>query len=144
MLLVQVVVAVYFLRTMPPVSYYDGDGRERTFHLLTYKRPWHSLDPAFEWVRRHARANTVIAATVPQVAYLRTGHKAVLPPFEIDHAKISRLLDEIPVDYLVLDKLEGPYISERFAAPVVVEQPEKWRLVFTAPNEEAKVYERAR
>ena len=144
MLLVQVVVAVYFLRTMPPVSYYDGDGRERTFHLLTYKRRWHSLDPAFEWVRRHARANTVVAATVPQVAYLRTGHKAVLPPFEIDHAKISRLLDEIPVDYLVLDKLEGPYISERFAAPVVAEQPEKWRLVFTAPNEEAKVYERAR
>lgn len=144
MLMVQAAVAVYFLRTMSPVSYYDGTGRERTFHLLTYESTWHSLDPVFEWVRRHARANAVVGTAVPHLAYLRTAHKAVLPPLEPDPDNANRLLDDVPVDYLVVDDLGGPYISEHYAAPVVAKWPEKWRLAFTAPDGGAKVYERAR
>lgn len=144
MLSVQLAVAVYFLRTMSPVSYYDRAGREQTFHLLTYESAWHSLDPAFEWVRRHATANAVVGTAVPHLAYLRAAHKAVLPPLEPDPYKANCLLDEVPVDYLVVDDLGGPHISEHYAAPVVAKWPEKWRLVFTAPDGGAKVYERAR
>jgi hypothetical protein len=142
MLLVQLAVAVYFLRTMPLVSYYDAFGQEQRQHLLTYEQPWHSLDLTFEWVRRHARADTVLATAVPHLAYLRTGHKAVLPPLQPDRAKASRLLDEIPVTYLVVDKLGGPHISENYTAPMVAEQPENWRLVYTAPDGGTNVYER--
>jgi uncharacterized membrane protein (UPF0136 family) len=144
MLLVQSAAAVYFLRTMPPVSYYDSFGREQTLHLLTYQPHWHSLDPTFEWVRHHATANAVVATSVPQLAYLRTGHKTVLPPLESDPREANRLLDEVPVDYLVLDKLGRPYISEHYVEPVIAKRPEKWRLVYSAPDEGAKVYERAR
>ena len=144
MLLVQLAVAIYFLRTMRPVSYYDVSGRERVLRLLTYEPHWHSLDSTFEWIRRHARASAVVATAVPHLAYLRAGHKAVLPPLGSIPAEASRLLDEIPVDYLVLDELGRPYITEHYAAPIVAEQPEKWRLAYTVPGTGTRVYERIR
>jgi hypothetical protein len=141
-LLVQVSVAVSLLRSLPPVSYYDAAGREQLLRLLTYESHWHSLDPAFEWVRRHATAGAVLATTVPHLAYLRTQHKAVLPPLERDTDTAGRLLDEVPVSYLVLDELRTPPISTGYAAPVIAQQPENWRLVYAAPGGGTKVYER--
>ena len=141
---VQVVIATYFLRNLLPVSYYDMAGRERLLRLLTYEPHWHSLDHAFEWVRRNTDANAVLATSVPHLAYLRTGHKAVLPPLEPDPEQANRLLDEVPVSYLVLDDLGRPPISENYAAPVVAHRPENWRLVYTEPDGGTKVYERVR
>jgi hypothetical protein len=143
-LLVQITVATYFLRSMRPISYYDAAGRERTLHLLTYESPWHAIDPAFEWIRRHGAANAVVATTVPHLAYLRSGHKAVLPPFEPNPTTASQLLDQVPVTYLVLDEIVGPQISKRYAAPLVTQNPDDWRLVFTAPDQKTRVYERVR
>ena len=144
MLVIQLAVAIHLLRTLLPVSYYDASGREKTLHLLTYGAPCHSLDSAFEWVRRHAAASAVIATAVPHMAYIRSGHKAVLPPLESDPVKASRLLEEIPVDYIVLDQLGRPFISEHYVAPVLAERPEAWQLVYIAPDGGAKVYERLR
>ena len=144
MLLIQIAAAVYFLRTLLPVSYYDASGREKTMRLLTYEKPWHSVDSAFEWIRVHAPPDAVIATAVPQLAYLRSEHKAVLPPFELDRLKASRLLDEIPVRYLVIDELGGPHITERYTAALPGSQPEKWNLVFTAPDARSRIYERTR
>jgi hypothetical protein len=144
MLLVQIVIAAPFLRNLLPVSYYDASGHERVHRLLTYEPHWHALDRAFEWVRQNAQPNAVIATTVPQLAYLRSGHKAVLPPLDPDTRQASRLLDEVPVSFLILDTLGRPPISDRYAAPVVAHQPEGWRLAYTAPDGGAKVYERIR
>jgi hypothetical protein len=143
-LLVQVAIAAHILRSMGPVSYYDADGRERVFKLIDYGGEWHALDPAFEWIRRNAATTAVIATTVPHLAYLRTGHKAVLPPFERDVDTASHLLDEVPVSYLVLDTFGSPGISERYAALVVAQRSQDWRLVFTAPDLVTRVYERTR
>jgi hypothetical protein len=143
-LLLQIIVATYFLHNMRPISYYDYDGRERTLHLLTYESPWHAIDPAFEWIRRHAAVNAVVATAVPHLAYIRSGHKAVLPPFELNPAMAQELLDQVPVSYLVLDEIIGPLISQHYAAPLVAENPDDWRLVFTAPDQKTRVYERVR
>jgi hypothetical protein len=129
---------------MGPVSYYDIAGRERVFKLIDYPSEWHALDPAFEWIQQNAAPNAVIATTVPHLAYLRTGHKAVLPPFERDEQTANRLLAEVPVSYIVIDRFGQPGISERYAAPAVAERPENWQLVFTAPDHETRVYERSR
>jgi len=145
MLLFQIVVAIFFLRTrLQPVSHYDPAGRERTFRLLTYERGWHSTDSAFEWIRRNAAADSIVATAVPHLAYVRSGRKAVLPPFELNVDTASRLMEEVPVSYLVLDNLGGPHISERYAAPIVEQRPSDWRLVFTAPDGKTRIYERAR
>ena len=143
MLFVQFLIATYLFESMAPVSYYDTAGRERVFKLIDYGGEWHSLDPAFEWIRRNAAATAVIATTVPHLAYIRTGHKAVLPPFESDPDSASHLLDKVPVTYLVLDRFVRPGVSERYAAPVVARKPEDWRLVFTAPDNKTRVYERS-
>jgi len=127
---------------MGPVSYYDTAGGERVFKLIDYPSEWHALDPAFEWLRQNAAPNAVIATTVPHLAYLRTGHKAVLPPFERDEPTANRLLAEVPVSYIVIDRFGQPGISERYAAPAVAERPEKWQLVFTAPDRKTRVYAR--
>ena len=140
----QTVVAVHLFRSRTPVSYYDAAGREQVLKLYDYGSEWHGFDPALEWVRRNAKESAIIATTVPQLAYLRTGHKAVLPPFEHDSDKAAHLLDEVPVTYLILDALGHPGISERHAAPLVANRPEDWRLVFTAPDSMSRVYERTR
>ena len=141
---VQVVIAAYFLRNLLPVSYYDMAGRERLLRLLTYEPQWHSLDRAFEWLRRNTEADAVVATSVPHLAYLRTGHKAVLPPLESDPEQANHLLDEVPVSYLVLDDLGRPPISQHYAAPVVAHRPENWRLVYSGPGSGTKVYQRVR
>lgn len=144
MLVVQLIVAIYFLRTMPLTSYYDKEGREKSFRHLTYESAWHSTDRAFEWIRRHGANDSIVATAVPHVAYIRTGHKAVLPPFELDPATASRLLDQVPVTYLVLDDLREPHISERYAAPVIELAPSDWQLVFQDTDGRTRIYERSR
>ena len=143
-LLTQIAVVAHVFRSMGAVSYYDGVGHERVLKLVDYPSEWHSLDPAFEWLRRNAPSGAVVAATVPHLAYLRTDHKAVLPPLERDADTASRLLDEVPVTFLVLDSFERPGVSERYAAPLVAQKSQDWRLVFTAPDLVTRVYERTR
>lgn len=142
MLLVQAGIGLVFLRNLRPVSYYSAQGEERSDRLLTYEAHWHALDRAFEWIRRHAKADEVLATSVPHLAYLRTQHKAVLPPFEADPLRGVQLLDEVPVSYLVVDELRQPPISDRYAAPLATKDSGSWKLVFTAPGSETKVYER--
>jgi hypothetical protein len=144
MLLVQIVIAEPFLRNLLPVSYYDASGNERVGRLLTYEPHWHALDRAFEWVRQNAPPNAVIATTVPQLAFLRSSHKAVLPPLNPDAEQASQLLDEVPVSFLILDALGRPPVSDRYAAPIIAHKPGNWRLAYSAPDGGAKVYERIR
>jgi hypothetical protein len=141
-LLIQAFIARSFLQTLLPVSYYDAAGREQPARLLTYGSDWHALDPAFEWIRRQARPGAVIATSVPHLAYLRSGHMAVLPPMEPDSATASRLLDSVPVEYLVLDVFDLPGITERYAAPVVAAEPERWRLVYGDRAGGVRIYQR--
>ena len=144
MLLVQAGIAFVFLRNLLPVSYYDSHEREHTFRALTYEPHWHALDRAFEWIRRNGKTNAIVATSVPQLAYLRSEHKAVLPPFEVNPDRAIELLDQVPVSYLVVDDLKRPPISDRYAAPVVKHRPDNWKLVYTSPGETTQVYERVR
>lgn len=144
LLLVQAGAAAGYLRGLLPISYYAADGTERQGRLLTYEPTWHALDPALEYVRRHAGATDVVATSIPQLAFLRTGHRAVLPPLERDPDTAARYLDAVPVSWLVLDELGLPGISERYAGPVVRRHPDDWRLAYTTPGTRVRVYERIR
>ena len=141
-LLVQIVVAPHLLKVVYGARYNDAVGRTQVFKPIQSGSAWQALDHAFEWIRRKAAADAVIATTVPHLAYLRTGHKAVLPPFVSDPDIARHLLDEVPVDYLVVDRFGLPGVSERYAAPVVAHNVGDWRLVFTAPDRKTRVYER--
>jgi hypothetical protein len=125
-----------------PVSYYDRRGNITTGRLFYYSPSWQAVDTALEWVRRNASPGDVIASSVPHTAYVRTGLKSVLPPLETDADTAQRLLDAVPVRYIVLDELDYPGFGPRYAAPTVASRPDDWRLVYVAGDGEAKVFER--
>jgi hypothetical protein len=144
MLLAQVIIAAAFLHGLQPVSYYTAAGEERQERLLTYEPVWHALDPAFEYIRRHADPHDIVATSVPHLAYLRTGHRAVLPPLVPSADTAAAYLDAVPARFLVVDQLGLPGIAERYAAPVVEHYPDRWRLAYTTPGTATRVYERVR
>jgi hypothetical protein len=131
------------LRTNP-ITYHTAAGRPTEAHLLFYDKQAAALDDALEQVRRRARPGDVMATTMPHWAYLRTGVKAVLPPMEADPETAQRLLDAVPVRFLVLDELAYPRISQRYAAPVVERNPDLWRRIYETADGQARLYERAR
>jgi hypothetical protein len=141
-LLVQIVVAPHSLEAIGSAISYDAVGRRQMSKPIQYGSPWQALDPAFEWIQSNTAADAVIATTVPHLAYLRTGRKAVLPPFVSDPDTARHLLDEVPVSYLVVDRFGLPGVSERYAAPVVAHSTADWRLVFTVPDGQTRVYQR--
>ena len=122
------------------VTYYDASGNETQYPLFYHD--WEAVNAAFEWLRRRGRPDDVIAATAPHSAYLRTGLKAVLPPMESDSERAQRLLDSVPVKYVVLDNLGIPGISERYAAPAIEGHPQMWKPIYVAPGGAARIYER--
>ena len=131
-------------RGRTPVTYYDVSGNEIKYPRLFYHDPrWEPVNTALEWLRRHGKPGDVIAATAPHSAYLRTGLKAVLPPLESDRERAQRLLDSVPVKYVILDVLGIPGISERYAAPTIERHPQMWKPVYVAPDGGARIYERA-
>jgi len=142
LLLAQGVALVGAYTRLEPVSYYDAQGEERVHRLFFYSPPWRALDASLEWVRRHAGPDDVIATTVPHTAYVRTGLKAVLPPLEKNPDEARRLLDSVPVRYVVLDELDYPGISQRYTAPAVEGRPDLWKQVYIAGDGMARVYER--
>jgi hypothetical protein len=131
-----------YTRGRRPVSYYDVNGNEMRYTLFYYDQRWEPVNTALEWLRRRGQTDEVIAATAPHATYLRTGMKAVLPPLEAESERAQRLLDSARVKYVVLDILGIPGISERYAAPAIEKHPQLWKLIYTAPNGGAHIYER--
>lgn len=141
-LALQALVVVFYERKLGDVSYYDKSGLEIKQRLLTYEQHWHALDQAFQWIKDNAKPQEIIATSVPQLAYLRSEHKAVLPPFTSDSAQALRLLDGVPVSYLVVDDLRQPPISDLYAAPLVSARAADWEAVFSSADGKTRIYRR--
>jgi hypothetical protein len=60
----------------------------------------------------------------------------------LDREQAQRLLDAVPVRYIVVDHLEYPGISERYGEPTVRNNPRLWRRVYQTADGLAQVYER--
>jgi hypothetical protein len=63
-----------------------------------------------------------------------------MPPFEKDAARAQRLLDTVPVRYLVIGK--DVVESERYTLPVVTAFADRWTLVYSTPIGGWNVYRR--
>ncbi len=110
----------------------DRNGRKIDYRLFFYGEIDRATDAGLDWIKMHAEGGEVIAATNPQWAYLRTGLKSVLPPLEIDSAEAQRLLNTVPIMYLMVDN--GPF--HKYTSGVVKAYPAQWRKVFTSPTGE--------
>lgn len=126
-----------------PATWVDGDGRRRTYPLLAYNRPWRLHDEALAWLRHHAKPGEVIATSTPHWAYLKTRLKTVQPPWEHDPGTAQRLLEAVPVDYLIIDNLlayELGEVARRYSIPVVQAFPERWKLIYAIADSGSRIY----
>jgi len=64
----------------------------------------------------------------------------VMPPMAHDPAEARRLLDTLPVRWVIVDELKFLDISERYARPAVEGETKDWRLVKTIGG--ARIYRR--
>jgi hypothetical protein len=99
-----------------------------------HDRSWQAWEKAVAWINAHAPPDAVVATTSPHLCYLLTGRRAVLPPMEIDPVFAHRLLEAVPVSYVIVDELEFADMSRRYALPAVESHPADWRLVHEIDN----------
>jgi hypothetical protein len=120
-------------------------GRDRPpVRFFFYGQPWAGYDDALAWLKGHAESGEVVAATSPQQAFLETGLKAVMFPMEADPGEAQRLLDAVPVRYLIRDHLGISDISDRYAAPVLGAHPGLWERIYASPEGLTEIYRRER
>ena len=124
---------VLFTKWHQTVEWHTTNGATLEYRLFFYQGFYPAADAAFDRLRARARAGDVVAATDPQWVYLRSGLKSVFPPFDLDPARAQRLLDTVPVTFLMVD--EGDL--SKYTAPVVTEYPDRWQRVFTDSTNEA-------
>jgi hypothetical protein len=104
-----------------------------------HDRSWQAWEQAVAWIDAHAPPDAIVATTSPHLCYLLTGRRAVLPPMEINPVRAWRLLEAVPVSYVIVDELEFADMSRRYALPAVENHPAGWRLVHEIDN--TRIYE---
>ncbi|HSV07161.1 MAG TPA: hypothetical protein VLI07_11635 [Candidatus Binatus sp.] len=136
-----VLLRVYTTEHQPATSE-DASGQRREYRLFFYPRAWQEYDAALEWLKRQARPEEIVATSTPHWVYLQTGLRAVMPPFEPDVQEAERLVDSVPVDYLIVDDLGFVDVTRRYAAPLVKAFPEHWALIHSTPDGGTHIYRR--
>jgi hypothetical protein len=117
-------------------------GQPGEYSLFFYTDDWRDYDSTVEWLEEHASEGEIVATAVPHWVYLKTGLPAVMPPFEPDPQQAQRLLDSVPVTYLVLDSFNFINVSIRYAAPLVRDLPDRWELVYRSESNGSRIYRR--
>jgi hypothetical protein len=141
-ILIQEFVTFYHIHTEDhqELAYQDRGGNKIAYRQFFYKDSYRALDGGLDWLKRRAQPDDVVAASSPHWVYLRTGLKAVMPPFELDPVKAQHLLDTVPVSYLILE--EGALDIKRYTLPVTQKVPKDWALVYSAPEGNCSIYQR--
>jgi hypothetical protein len=143
--LVQEVYTVFkvFTKHHQPALMTDASGKTHQYRLFFYDLAWRLHDDGLDWLRQQESRQAIIATSTPHLAYLRTGMRAVMPPYEVDPAKAAELLGAVPVTYLVVDQLEFLDVSRRYAAPVPRAAAAEWPLVYATNDSGPRIYRRA-
>jgi hypothetical protein len=109
--------------------------------LYFYDDANREFDEAIGYLQQHAGRHDVVAAGTPHWIHLRTGLTAVMPPFERDAEKVQRLLEQVPVEFLIVG--HDVVASERYTAPAVAAHPERWTSVYVTSGRRWVIYRRS-
>jgi hypothetical protein len=125
-----------------PAVYISDDGRLHQYVLFHYPGEAAGSEAGLKWLVENAKPGSILAVSMPQWVYLKTGYKTVMPPLEADPIKAQQLIDTVPANYVVLDKLlMEDNFNMRFPA-LVRSSPEKWERVFSTADHQFDIYER--
>ena len=143
LLLAQGALAVaIFAREYNPVSYLDASGRRLSYKLFFYDQSKREFDEVVDYLHQHAAQSEIVGAGTPHWIYLRTGLKAVMPPFESDPSRERDLLATVPVEYLVVGK--DVVATERYTQPMLRAYRNEWTHLYATSGGHWDVYQRRR
>ena len=134
----QLVVFYRFTRYVDTIVYDLPDGREVRLRVFGYFPVERALNASLSWLMKRAQPNEIVATYAPQWVYLRTGLKAVMPPFELNPERAQKLLDSVPVTYLIFEDS----FTKRYVSLVTQAYPDIWREIYSDQHGSFKVYER--
>lgn len=122
-------------------EYRDRQGQTVSSRMFFYRQDgYRELDAGLDWLMTHAGPNDIVAASMPQWVYLRTGLKSIMPPFGEDPNSIQTLLDSVPVTYMVMDTSPINF-ARSYVLPMLKNSPQQWALVHTVPKVMANEFE---
>jgi hypothetical protein len=124
--------------------YVDASGVEQPYPLFYYDKEWREFDAALGWLRNHAPPGAIVVTSCPQLVNLMLHFKSVMPPMESNVDAAQRLLDDVPVTFLIVDDLDFSDSSRRYLGPVITAYGDRWKKVFTAPSTATTIYQRTR
>jgi hypothetical protein len=136
-------IAKSFRRHHERVVYVDAAGRREEYRLFFYDRTWQLHDEGLNWLATRLRPGEIVATSTPHWLYLRTGIPAVMPPYEADPAEAERLLESVPVTYLIVDHLGFVDIGRRYTLPLIERNPGRWSLVYSSADDGPRIYRRS-
>jgi hypothetical protein len=112
------------------------------YHVLHYSGEYPDTEEALAWLRKRADSNSVLAVTMPQWVYLQSGFKAVMPPLTTDPVKAERLIDTVPVSFVILEQLLMNDNFNTYFPNLVQKSPDHWKLVYSKPGSPVRLYAR--
>jgi hypothetical protein len=121
---------------------HDPAGASVSARSFFLEPEWRSYERGLGWLATNARAPAVVATSAPHFAHVNTGLLCIFPPFEADAAEAQRLLDAVPVEFVMLDSLWFLNVSARYAEPVVRANPERWSLAYSDPVAKLEIWRR--
>jgi len=120
------------------------DGKVVDYRLFYYSPSSKSLDDGLDWLNKRAKPTDVVATSMPHWVYLRKGLKAVRPPLESNRERAQALLDSVPVTYIVLNFEGEMQFTNDYILPLVEDDSQAWKFVFTDEKGLVRIYERVR
>jgi hypothetical protein len=106
-----------------------------------YTQTWKAWDKAVAWICANTPADAIIATPHQHLCYLRSNRRTVLPPMETNPIRARRLLEAVPVSYVIVTKTGEMAGFSRYSLPAVQGDPANWSLVYS--TDQTDIYSRA-
>ena len=124
--------------------YVDASGVEHPYRLFYYDNGWRDFHAALGWLRNRAPSGVVVTSSCPYLIYLMLHSKSVMPPMESNVDTAQKLLDDVPVTFLIVDDLDFSGATSKYLGPVVTTYGDRWKNVFAVPGTATTIYQRTR
>ena len=124
--------------------YKDPRGHLQPYKLLHYSGEYPDTQDALDWLKERADQSSVLAVTMPQWVYLHSGFKAVMPPLTRDPQQAERLIDTVPVSFVVIEQLLMDDNFNTYFPKLVEKSPDHWKLVYEKQGSPVKLHARGR
>lgn len=115
------------------VVYTSQSGTTVRYRLYFYSPAQQALDEGLDRLRRWAKPGDTVVSSTPHWVYLRTGLKAVMPPFEANPDRAQHLVDCVPGNYLILNEGLDHFTvdAKKYVYPMVQNFADRWKRVYT-------------